>query len=117
MKRTMIEMLIIFSILMLCTLYGAVTVRDTQTINTQSTNVQTTNAQNAAVPGSSPSSGTQNAAPQGTVGQSASNISQRSGSAAAKNTGDAFSNKVSRLFLWGVGQVAGIVKGMIQGFG
>ncbi|WP_332237799.1 hypothetical protein [Sporolactobacillus sp. KGMB 08714] len=120
-KRIVIEMLVIFSVLMLCVLYGAVTVRDAQSINTQ-TNVQTGNSRStAAQPGASSSSGLHPAAAGGmaqtTAGQNTSIKSPRSGSAAVKNTGEAFSNKVSRLFLWGVGQVAGMVRGVIQGSG
>lgn len=118
MKRILIEMSLVFSILLLCVLYGAVTVRDAQNTKVQKINVQNINGQNANAgsQNSSPSSGQQVSSPKKVKQQTPARAQRRPAPMAAKAAGDAFSNKISRLFLWGVGQVAGVMKGLIQGF-
>ncbi|RYL91563.1 hypothetical protein EWI07_10660 [Sporolactobacillus sp. THM7-4] len=107
MKRILIEVMIIVSVLLLCMLYGAVTVRDAQSTPAPSTGPALTSINQTE---------THHVEKQMAINQDPHAKSDKGNPGLLKAAGESFSDKVSRIFLWSVGMVAGIVQGLIQSF-
>ncbi|TGA99567.1 hypothetical protein E4665_04380 [Sporolactobacillus shoreae] len=110
-KRMVIELAVVFSLLLVCVIYGAVTVRDAQNpgINVSAS------SQNSVIPQQSNQPGV-NQDGQGTISSGATPDSGIRTDGSSKGAGDSFSNRVSRFFLAGVSLVAGVFEGIVQLF-
>ncbi|MCO7126350.1 hypothetical protein NIE88_11270 [Sporolactobacillus shoreicorticis] len=103
MKRFVIECFVILFVLLVCGLYGAVTVRDAQQPQTVETTATASHEQQIVIPKNKqddPSNSSKSAA--------VNEISERKGYS--------LSDKVQRFFLWGVSALAEFVDGLIQIF-
>lgn len=113
-KRMVIELAVVFSLLLVCVIYGAVTVRDAQNAHNPGINVSAS-SQNSVIPQQSNQPGV-NQDGQGTISSGATPDSGIRTDGSSKGAGDSFSNRVSRFFLAGVSLVAGVFEGIVQLF-
>ncbi|SFG08195.1 hypothetical protein [Sporolactobacillus nakayamae] len=107
MKRIVIECFVVLFVLLLCALYGAVTVRDAHQPQFSNETTRTVfHEQKIVVPKSEHESSTDSE-------ELNTNTPTNSGT---ESHGYSLSDRVQRLFLWGVSAIAEFVDGLIQIF-
>jgi hypothetical protein len=107
MRRIVIECFVVLSVLLLCALYGAVTVRDAQQPQFSSETTSTVfHEQKIVVPKSEHESSTDSE-------ELNTNKPINSGT---ESHSYSLSDRVQRIFLWGVSAIAEFVDGLIQIF-
>lgn len=104
-KRMVIELIVVFSLLLVCMLYGAVTVRDAQNPETGANAVPAITVPHQE---NQQQSIAQNQSP------TASDTVHGAGN--ANGAGQSFSDHISRFFLAGVSFIAGVFENIIQIF-
>ncbi|RYM05295.1 hypothetical protein EWH99_06830 [Sporolactobacillus sp. THM7-7] len=102
MKRIMIEVTVILCVLLLCILYGAVTMREAQ---------QDSGAPSAEA---EPVYNLAQTQQEDAVSQEEPKVQEES--SPLKNAGESLADKVSRFFLWAIGIVASVVESVLHSF-